>query len=244
MKLIVCLVFVWKMVDTLQSAKLSCARLQLPHLWKQHGGSCYLFLASRRKHGPAVDFCQSQCAELTAPTTDQENELVLGMLRDYVEPDINYKIKMWLGCNNTNGAWVCLGDTPGRKYRNWFQGVEPETENACAVMRHKDGKWEGPECDVQWPKFTLCKTPATGGPISPITLKCTSMPTPSGLCPDPVHTVKVTSPMQCCLACAKHCNCRSFSLTHSLDCQMNLGKINDVSTTLRNQACEYYEYEM
>ncbi|XP_033643922.1 uncharacterized protein LOC117303729 [Asterias rubens] len=152
---------------------------------------------------------------------------------------------MWLGCNNTNGAWVCLGHTPGMKYRNWLDGVEPSTENACTVMRHTDGTWEGPQCDVKYPKFTLCKTPATAGPISPITLRCTSMPKPSGLCPDPIHTVKVTSPMQCCLACAKECSCRSFSLTHSLDCQMNPGKINGAITTWRNQtSCEYYEYEM
>ncbi|XP_071808656.1 uncharacterized protein [Asterias amurensis] len=150
---------------------------------------------------------------------------------------------MWLGCNNTNGAWMCLGDTPGKKYRNWWNRVDPETENTCAAMRHSDGKWYGAVCDKDnYPKYTLCEAPATVGPFA---LRCASMPKPSGLCPDPTHTVKVTSPMQCCLACAKECSCRSFSLTHSLDCQMNPGKINGASTTLRNRtSCEYYEYEM
>ena len=120
MKLLVRFVFVWKIVDTLQSAQLLCARLQQPHLWKQRSGSCYLFLDSKLARGPAVELCRSKCAELTAPTSDEENEIAWGVFKDAVGGKEQGVTKMWLGCNNTNGAWVCLGDTPGKKYRNWW----------------------------------------------------------------------------------------------------------------------------
>ena len=50
--------------------------------------------------------------------TELENELIWHLFQDGVDPDFNYSKRMWLGCNNTNVAWVCLGDTPGIKYRN------------------------------------------------------------------------------------------------------------------------------
>ena len=212
--------------------------MQEAHLWTQHGDTCYQVRnETKRKYDPGRDYAGTLLG-LRDTKFSAENNWIW---ETFKEQYTGSRTHMWLGCNNTSGQWVCLGDTEDNKYRNWMGGVEPNATNACAYMKQDDGTWDAVDCGIKG-KWTMCEAPAQP-PVCPLKVQCNAVAIPSGSCPVPIYTVKVASPMQCCLACAKQCNCRSFSLTGNIDCQMNLGKINDPVTTLTNQACEYYEYE-
>ncbi len=235
------ILFIWDSVHAVLGTKLGCSRLPAPHLWFQREDRCYRVRSeAKRQYVPGRDWCKTQCSDYATPNFQEENDWILEKFKEHY-PDT--PPKLWIGCNNTLGQVECLGDT-AEKYRNWQGKREPTTSNTCVYMNRIDGSWGTASSCGSPGKWTMCEAPAQP-PISPLKVRCNVVAIPSGKCPQPNITFSGMTPMQCCLTCAKQCNCRSFSLTPGTqDCNINPDKINDPNPELIEQTCEYYEHEI
>ena len=223
--------------------------------WTRYDQSCYAVPNSTSMYtwANAHQLCMDMDADLVVVNSQSENNFIWTMQRDHFPADKAQNI--WLGCTNPIGAagWQC-SDEKDMEYSNFIQSNEVLSEkeltwreDRCLTMTYSIAGWGTPACDDK--KHVLCEQKLC--PRAPF--RCFPVPTIDSthqeqhycLTGHALKKIHIQNPIQCCLACSKDPNCRSFNLTWKT-CLLNNATISQVDHdkyTISRENCVYYEYE-
>ena len=218
-----------------------------PYEWRQFGQSCYKMVNDTPLNWfQARQVCLDAGGDLAIPNSKMENEFIwkmqLDILKGYSLPK-----NMWLGCTygiEATRKWKCYGDDR-TEYQNWELGKQL-MNGTCSTIRKYSGYWGSTNCSTV-KKRVLCEL-SRNKCLAP--LRCFSKTTkdlnhPYCLLGHIFKETIIQNPIQCCLACSKDPNCRSFNLSGKM-CQLNNATISQVDANKKSgmENCVYYEYEL
>ena len=218
--------------------------LGCPYGWTEFGQSCYMMVIDKQLDWhEARQVCLDAGSDLAVPNSEAENEYVWNIQKETINENDTTK-GIWLGCSydiEVTGQWQCYGDD-----KNQYNNLRPTQINktGCVRLLYVNKEWLSRNCFRE--RHFLCERRCT------TSLRCFAVTKDSGHHAQPNcllgHTFKKTlinSPIQCCLACSKDPNCRSFNLSGKM-CQLNNATISQVDADkylVVTENCAYYEYE-
>ncbi|XP_033635551.1 alpha-N-acetylgalactosamine-specific lectin-like [Asterias rubens] len=125
-----------------------------PESWHYWGNSCYMITETTFTWADAKDECRNLGGVLGVPSSDQENEFILQLVK--------HKEPVWLDCNDqeVEGNWKCREGNVEVAYRNWYS-TEPnnqEGDEDCAALNKglgNENQWHDGSCSRE--ERALCK---------------------------------------------------------------------------------------
>ena len=214
-----------------------------PYGWRQFGQSCYMIDTDTPLNWyEARQVCLDAGSDLALPNSEAEQDFVWNMEKEQLT-DIHFPNNVWLGCKYGMEASGKLEFVDNNQ--NNYNKINTNV-TGCCVLQINGGRWALINCSKE--RRVMCeRTRCT------TSLRCFAVTTMDSEHHDQPycllgHTFKETiikSPIQCCLACYKDPNCRSFNLSGKM-CQLNNATISQVDADKylnRRENCTYYEYE-
>ena len=127
-----------------------------PESWHHWGDSCYRITDSNVLWSNAGDECGKLDGVLAAPSSSQENNVILDLIENNEE--------VWIDCNDleVEGTWECKEGNVEVSYRNGGDG-EPNNylgNEHCALISKMYGnrrQWLDGTCDMRY--SAVCKVP-------------------------------------------------------------------------------------
>ncbi len=213
--------------------------------WRQFGESCYMMVTDRPlRWSEAHQACHDAGSRLGIPNSQSENHFMwswqLEVIRD---PTTDYR-NVWLGCTNTVSDGLEFYDDGRHDYKNLQDGQDLNDTNCCCI-KYKHGQWALIGCQ-QKRSFVcerkMCTRPKRCFSVNPAGYD--NQDQPKCLLGHTIKETIIPNPIQCCLACSKDPNCRSFNLSGKM-CQLNNVTISQVDADKKStmENCVYYEYE-
>ncbi len=123
-----------------------------PESWHLWDNSCYMTTESSFTWFKAIDECRNLGGILAAPSSTQENDLIVSLI-----PKGGY---VWIDCTDQDveGTWECREGNVEVTYRNWYPN-EPNNEGDedCAIISRAVGLTEWHDVGCNWVCRVVCK---------------------------------------------------------------------------------------
>ncbi|XP_071792473.1 galactose-specific lectin nattectin-like [Asterias amurensis] len=210
--------------------------------WRQFDQSCYMMVIDRPLGwSDAQQACHDVDSQLSIANSQSEDQFMHSLHLELIQDQSFDHRNVWLGCMNSASDGLVFFDGGQHDYMNMQDGQDFNATNCCC-LKYKHGQWALLGCQLKRSficERKMCTPPRRCFSVNPASFD--DQATPYCLLGHTFKETIIKNPIQCCLACSKDPNCRSFNLSGKM-CQLNnvtISQVNAGNNVMEN--CVYYE---